>query len=63
MKYTVDKDRLYNLYMDWVRKVLEECDWKTSFAPQEIVHSIGRIIEDNPDLIKVENVKKNKKEK
>jgi hypothetical protein len=47
----VDKERLYKLYMDWVDEVSDNCDWKTSFGPEEIVHAIGVIIENNPDLI------------
>ena len=50
----VDKERLYKLYMEWVDEVVEECEWKTSFGPEEIVHAIGTIIEKNPDLIKKE---------
>ena len=50
----VDKERLYKLYMEWVDEVVEECEWKTSFGPEEIVHAIGTIIENNPDLIKKE---------
>lgn len=47
----VDKERLYKLYMDWVDEVSDNCDWKTSFGPEEIVHAIGAIIENYPDLI------------
>jgi hypothetical protein len=47
----VDKERLYKLYMNWVDEVTDNCDWKTSFGPEEIVHAIGIIIENNPDLI------------
>jgi hypothetical protein len=37
--------------MNWVDEVTDNCDWKTSFGPEEIVHAIGIIIENNPDLI------------
>jgi len=47
----VDKEKLYELYMNWVDEVTDNCDWKTSFGPEEIVHAIGVIIENNPDLI------------
>ena len=47
----IDKDELFKLYMEWVDKVSEECDWKTSFGPKEIVDSIVNIIENNPQLI------------
>jgi len=48
----IDKDELFKLYMEWVNEVSEECDWKTSFGPEEIVNSIANIIENNPQLIK-----------
>jgi hypothetical protein len=47
----IDKNELFKLYMEWVNKVTEECDWKTSFDPEEIVHSIATILEQNPQLI------------
>jgi len=47
----VNKEKLYELYMNWVDEVTDNCDWKTSFGPEEIVHAIGVIIENNPDLI------------
>jgi hypothetical protein len=59
----VNKEKLYELYMMWVRGVLDACDWKTSFSPQEIVYAIGKIIEENPDLIKIEKIKKTKTKK
>jgi hypothetical protein len=47
----IDREELFNLYMKWVDEVTEECDWKTSFGPEEIVNSIATILENNPDLI------------
>jgi len=49
--YAIDKERLHKLYMEWVDQVSEECDWKTHFGPEEIVHAIGGIIERHPDLV------------
>ena len=48
---TIDKTELYKLYMDWVNKVSDECDWKTHFGPKEIVYAICRILEEHPELI------------
>ncbi|CAB4174354.1 hypothetical protein UFOVP1247_352 [uncultured Caudovirales phage] len=48
---TIDKEKLFELYMQWVEEVLDECDWKTSFDPEEIVYSIANIIENNPELL------------
>jgi hypothetical protein len=41
----INKEELYRLYMEWVDQVTEECDWKTHFDPEEIVHAIANIIE------------------
>jgi len=46
----INKEELYKLYMEWVDKVSEDCDWKTSFGPEEIVYSIANILETNPQL-------------
>ncbi len=46
----IDKEELYKLYMEWVEQVTEECDWKTSFGPEEIVNAIANILETNPQL-------------
>jgi hypothetical protein len=48
----IDKQELYRLYMEWVDQVAEECDWKTHFEPEEIVHAVANILEINPQLIK-----------
>ena len=48
---TIDKEKLFELYMQWVDEVLDECDWKTSFEPKEIVYSIADIIENNSELL------------
>ena len=49
----INKEELLELYMEWVNKVAEDFDWKTTFGPEEIVHSIANIIEKNPQLIQV----------
>jgi len=46
----INKEALYALYMEWVDQVTEECDWKTSFGPEEIVNAIAHILETNPHL-------------
>jgi hypothetical protein len=53
--YKIDKETLHLLYLEWVDKICEECEWKTTFGPEEIVHAIGSILEENPQLI--QNVK------
>ena len=46
----INRKELYKLYMEWVNEVTEECDWKTSFEPEEIVGVIVTILENNPHL-------------
>lgn len=52
----INKEELYKLYMDWVHQVSEDCDWVTSFGPEEIVNAIGNILEKNPNLVKFSNI-------
>lgn len=51
----VNRKKLYKLYMQWVDRVSEDNDWKTSFSPEEIVNAISSIIEKNPKLIENES--------
>jgi hypothetical protein len=51
----INKEELHRLYMEWVNKVADECDWKTHFGTKEIVHAIAHIIETHPELIKLSN--------
>lgn len=48
----IDKEELHRLYMEWVNQVADDCDWKTHFGTEEIVHAIAHIIETNPQLRK-----------
>ncbi len=41
----LNKEKIYNKYMQWVEQVTEDLDWKTQFTPQEIVYKICEIIE------------------
>ena len=49
---TIDREKLFELYMEKVNRIAEECDWVTNFGPEEIVHMIATILENNPQLIK-----------
>ena len=46
----INKEELFRLYMEWVDKISDECDWKTHFEPKEIVYSIASILENNTYL-------------
>ncbi len=54
----INRDELFKLYMEWVDRVSEDCDWVTSFDAQDIVHSIANILENNPQLISDSKEKK-----
>lgn len=41
----LNKEQIYNKYMQWVEQVTEDLDWKTQFTPKEIVYKICQIIE------------------
>lgn len=47
----INRQKLYEVYMQKVDEIVEECDWVTSFGPQEIVNLISQILEDTPVLI------------
>jgi hypothetical protein len=51
----INKQELYNLYMQQVEEIAEVCDWVTHFGPEEIVNMIANIIEKHPELIELEN--------
>jgi hypothetical protein len=51
----IDKEELHRLYMEWVNQVADDCDWKTHFGTEEIVHAIAHILETNPQIIKETN--------
>lgn len=48
----INREELFKLYMRRVDFITEECDWVTSFGPEEIVDMIADILETNPQLIK-----------
>ena len=41
----IDREQIYNKYMQWVDEVTEDIEWKTHFTPKEIVNKICEIIE------------------
>ena len=47
----INRQKLYEVYMHKVDEIVEECDWVTSFGPQEIVNLVSQILEDTPVLI------------
>lgn len=47
----INREELFELYMKKVNQIAEDCDWVTSFGPEEIVNMIADILENNPHLI------------
>jgi hypothetical protein len=47
----INRELLFQLYMERVDEIIEVCDWKTNFGPEEIVGIISSIIEENTDVI------------
>ena len=56
----INRKKLYNLYMQRVNKIAEECDWVTNFGPKEIVEIMCNVIETNIDTL-IEKSKNNSK--
>jgi hypothetical protein len=50
----IDRQKLYDLYMQKVNHIVETCDWVSTFTPKDIVEMISQIIEQNEDLISKE---------
>jgi hypothetical protein len=53
---TIDRERLYNLYMDNINYISDQCEEISSFTPKDIIRIISNIIELNPNLISKDNV-------
>lgn len=50
MKFTKEqKEEIYNKYMRKINEIADECDWKTNFAPKEIIEILLNIIETEYD--------------
>jgi hypothetical protein len=47
----IDRDELFRLYMLKVNEICEECDWVTSFGPEEIINMVADIVESNPIIL------------
>lgn len=53
----LDKKKVYQLYMQWVSKIVKECEWKSDFSPEEIVAAICKIIENQNVFIRDQDTK------
>ncbi len=53
----INRKKVYALYMAWVKKVSESCEWKSTFGPEEIVDKICSIIENKNVTEKEQDIK------
>ena len=53
-KMQINRDKLFELYMNEIYSIAEDLPEKSSFSPKEIVNIICNILEDNSNLIKHE---------
>lgn len=51
LELKINREELHKLYMKEVETICDECDWVTSFGPEDIVCIIAGIIEKNPGLL------------
>ena len=42
----IDRKKVYELYMEEVHRIAEECDWVTHIEPQTLVSIVINIIEE-----------------
>jgi hypothetical protein len=45
----MNKEKIYEKYMQWVEAVSEDCEWKTHFTAKELVYKVCSIIENAED--------------
>ena len=45
----IDRDRLFEMYMEEVEHISDVFDWKTQFGPKEIVDIISTLLEEYED--------------
>jgi hypothetical protein len=52
----IDREKLYELYMDNINYICDQCEDISHFTPKDIIRIISNIIELNPNLISKDNV-------
>jgi hypothetical protein len=50
----INKEKLYELYVQEVEAICEVCDWKTNFSAEECVNIVSYLLEENSELINYE---------
>lgn len=47
MSKKINRELLFEKYMEEIDRICEECDWVSNFKPIEIINIISNIIEKN----------------
>ena len=47
----IDRDKLYEKYMNMIEAMADECDWITNISPMTLVNLVADIIENEKDIV------------
>ena len=47
----IDRDKLYERYMNIIDAMADECDWITNISPMTLINLVADIIENEPHII------------
>jgi len=48
---SINRDVLYERYMDMINAMADECDWITNISPMTLINLVADIIENEPHII------------
>jgi len=46
----IDRDKLYEKYMNMIEAMADECDWITNISPMTLINLVADIIENEPNI-------------
>ena len=49
----INREKLYELYMQKVNEIAEKCEHVTHFTPKQCVEMVVNVLENNPSLIEI----------
>ncbi len=47
----IDRDKLYEKYMNMIDAMADECDWITNISPMTLINLVADIIENEKDIV------------
>lgn len=47
----INREKLINLYLQEIDRIIDHCESKTFFTAEECVNIVANIIEKNPELV------------